>query len=130
MRHRKHHSRLSRPEGHRNALLRNLASALIEHERIRTTERKAKALRSFIEKLVTHGKNGTVHHRRLAFAQLQNKTAVHKLFEDIAKRSMERPGGYTRIIKDGPRMGDGAPMAVIEFVDRNLAATETTADAS
>jgi large subunit ribosomal protein L17 len=98
--------------------MRNLASALIEHERIHTTEAKAKALRPYIEKLITLGKKGQTHHRRLAFAQLGRKGAVHKLFGEIAPLFTERPGGYTRIIKDTQRAGDGAWMAYIEFVEK------------
>ena len=134
MRHRKHRTKLSRPTGHRKALMRNLATALITHERIRTTEAKAKALRPYIEKLVTLGKKGEQHHRRQAFATLGKKHAVTRLFEEISPRFTERPGGYTRIIRDGQRMGDGAWMAYIEFVeigeDANVAGEDlvTTAE--
>lgn len=107
--------------------MRNLAVALIEHDIIKTTEAKAKNLRQFIERLITIAKEGlaandpkgtTLAKRRLAFAYLQSKQAVKRLFETVAPRCMERPGGYTRIVKCGRRMGDGAPMAYIEFVDR------------
>ena len=118
MRHLNHRHRLNRPTGHRKALMRNLACALIEHERIQTTEAKAKALRPFIEKLITLGKKGEQHHRRQAFAILGKKTAVHKLFTEIAPLVATRPGGYTRIIKDVQRAGDGAWMAYIELVDK------------
>lgn len=131
MRHRNHSHKLNRPTGHRKALLRNLSAALIEHERIRTTEAKAKALRPYVEKLVTLGKKGDLHHRRLAFADLQKKRAVHKLFEELAPRFKERPGGYLRIVRDGQREGDGAWMAYVEFVDYEPAAKEavvTTAE--
>ncbi|MEQ8822226.1 MAG: 50S ribosomal protein L17 [Sumerlaeia bacterium] len=121
MRHRKHRHKLSRTTGHRNALLRNLAAALIQHERIRTTEAKAKALRPYIEKLVTLGKKGETHHYRQAFSKLQSKEAVKKLFTEVAPRFAERPGGYTRIIHDLRRAGDGAVMAYIEFVDAEVA---------
>ncbi len=117
MRHLNHRSRLNRPTGPRRALLRALAVALITQERIRTTEAKAKVLRPAIEKLVTLGKKGDVAHRRQAFATLQKKHAVHKLFVDLGPRFAERPGGYTRIIRTGQRAGDGAWMAYIEFVD-------------
>lgn len=117
MRHRKKTTKLSRPTGHRKALMRNLTAALVEHERIHTTEAKAKALRPHVEKLVTLGKKGELHHRRLAFSIVGKKHTVHKLFTEIAPRFQERPGGYTRIIRDGQRMGDGAAMAYIEFVD-------------
>lgn len=120
MRHLKRRHRLGRPTGHRKALMRNLAAALIEHERIRTTEAKAKALRPYVEKLVTLGKKGEQHHRRLAFSILGNKHAVHKLFESIAPLFTERPGGYTRIVKDTQRAGDGSWMAYIEFVDKTV----------
>ncbi len=118
MRHRKHRTKLSRPTGHRKALMRNLSRALIEHERIRTTEAKAKALRPFIEKMITLGKKAELHNRRQAFSEIGKKEAVHKLFEEIAPRFKERQGGYTRIIRDGQRAGDGSWMAYIEFVER------------
>jgi len=130
MRHRKHHTKLSRKSGPRRQLLRNLSAALITHERIHTTETKAKALRPVVERLVTLGKKGTLHHRRQAFAALQKKMAVHKLFEEIAPRFTERPGGYTRIIRDGQRAGDGAWMAYIEFVERGEAAIAATSKSS
>lgn len=125
MRHRKAGSRLGRTSEHRAALMRNLAIALIANGRIRTTHPKARELRPFIEKLVTKARHGqatedaatSVHKRRLIFASLQDKYATHALFEEIAPRFASRPGGYTRIVRDGYRMGDGAPMAFIEFVD-------------
>lgn len=137
MRHRNHHSRLNRPTGHRTALLRNLAKALVlsedaegnKLERIETTAVKAKVLKSFIEQAVTLGKKGTVHHRRLAFSRLQDKAAVHRIFEEIAPRYADRSGGYTRIIRTRRRLGDGAEMAYIEFVDRaSTAPAEAAAD--
>ncbi len=97
--------------------MRSLASALITRERIRTTEAKAKTLRPFVEKLVTLGKKGELAQRRQAFAVLQKKGAVHKLFTDIGPRFADRPGGYTRIVRTNQRAGDGAWMAYIEFVD-------------
>jgi large subunit ribosomal protein L17 len=127
MRHRRHRSRLNRTTEHRKALMRNLAIALIEHEIIKTTEAKAKQLRQVVERLVTIAKDGikaadpagvTLAKRRLAFSFLQDKEAVKRLFDVVAPRCMERPGGYTRVVKCGRRMGDGAPMAYIEFVDR------------
>jgi large subunit ribosomal protein L17 len=127
MRHRKHHTKLSRKSGPRRQLIRNLSAALITHERIHTTETKAKALRPIVERLVTLGKKGSMHHRRQAFAALQKKTAVHKLFTEIAPRFTERPGGYTRIIRDGQRAGDGAWMAYIEFVERGEEAKAASA---
>ncbi len=129
MRHRKHHTRLNRPTGHRTATLRNLAAALIEHERIETTATKAKTLRSFVETVVTLGKKGTLHHRRQAFQKLQNKTAVHKVFEELGPRYAERPGGYTRVLRSRQRPGDAAEMAIIEFLDRPVEEEEEAAPA-
>ncbi len=117
MRHRKSRSKLSRTSEHRLALMKNLAGALIEHERIHTTSVKATQLRPVVEGLVTLAKAGDLHSRRLAFSRLGNKTAVHKLFTEIAPRVASRVGGYLRIVKDAPRQGDGALMAYIEFVD-------------
>ena len=107
---------LSRYKAHRKALLRGLTADLIKHERIKTTLAKAKETRIVAEKLITHGKKGTLHHRRLALSQLPNKQIVKKVFDELAPRYAERPGGYTRVVKLGPRQGDGASMAVIELV--------------
>ena len=104
---------LSRYKDHRKALLRGLTADLIKHERIKTTLAKAKETRIVAEKLITHGKKGTLHHRRLALSQLPNKQVVKKVFDELAPRYAERPGGYTRVVKLGPRQGDGASMAVI-----------------
>jgi large subunit ribosomal protein L17 len=120
MRHRKLRRKLNRTTEHRLAMLRNLASSLIEHEKVRTTEPKAKAVRPLVERMVTLGKDGTLAARRRAFATLCKKQAVHKLFTVYNERFSGRAGGYTRIVKDGVRAGDGAPMAVIEFVDREI----------
>lgn len=109
--------KLQRDASHRKALLANLVCSLIEHRRIRTTLAKAKALRPVAEKLVTLGKRGDLHARRLAISSLHNKDAVKKLFEDIAVASKDRKGGYTRITKLGQRRSDSAPMAFIEWVD-------------
>lgn len=109
--------KLQRDASHRKALLANLVCSLIEHRRIRTTLAKAKALRPVAEKLVTLGKRGDLHARRLAIGSLHNKDAVKKLFEDIAVASKDRKGGYTRITKLGQRRSDSAPMAFIEWVD-------------
>lgn len=117
MRHRKAKSKLNRTSEHRLALMRNLASSLVREERIRTTQVKAMQLRGFVEPLVTLAKSGSLHDRRQAFARLGKKEAVHKLFEEIGPRVGDRPGGYLRVVKDGPRAGDGALMAYIEFVD-------------
>lgn len=119
MRHGKKFNHLGRKTGHRKALLRNLAIALIEHKRISTTLAKAKALRKYIEPLVTKTKADTTHNRRTVFSYLQNKDAVKELFTVIGVKVGERPGGYVRIIKTGFRRGDGSEMAMIEFVDFN-----------
>ena len=108
--------KLSRYKDQRKALLRGLTSELIQHERITTTLAKAKETRIVTEKLITHGKKGTLHHRRLALAQVPNKTVVKKVFDEVAPRYADRAGGYTRIIKLGRRQGDGAEIAVIELV--------------
>ncbi len=118
MRHRNIRTRLGRTTSHRKAVLKNLAIALIEHERIHTTDAKAKELQKYIEHLITLGKEGTTHARRQAFSLLQEKGTVHKLFEEIAPRFRERAGGYTRVIKDAPRHGDAALMSYIEFIER------------
>ena len=119
MRHGKRFNHLGRKAAHRKALLRNLACALIEHKRIKTTLAKAKALRQFIEPLVTKGRKDSVHNRRVVAGYLQNKGAVQELFGDVAEKVGDRPGGYVRIIKLGFRRSDGAEMALIEFVDYN-----------
>ena len=108
--------RLSRYKDQRKALLRGLVGELITHERITTTLAKAKETRIEAEKLITHGKKGNLHHRRLALAQVPRKRVVEKVFDDLAPRYADRPGGYTRIVKLGPRQGDAAEMAVIELV--------------
>ena len=119
MRHGKKFNHLSRKAGHRKALMRNLTLALVEHKRINTTLAKAKALRQFVEPLVTKAKNNSMHSRRVVFSYLQNKEAVKELFGPIATKVGDRPGGYVRIIKTGFRKGDAAEMAMIEFVDFN-----------
>jgi large subunit ribosomal protein L17 len=116
MRHGKAGKKLGRDSAHRKALYSNLAGALITHGRIETTEAKAKAVKPFAEKMVTLGKRGDLHARRLAMADLRSNDVVHKLFSDVAPRFTERDGGYTRIVKLGPRQGDAAPMAILEFV--------------
>src|SRR6201984_2059592 len=117
MRHQKKTVKLGRTPEHRKALLVNQVCSLIEHQRIKTTLAKAKAVRPLAERMVTLGKNGSIHARRTALATLRQKNAVKKLFDDIAPRSAERNGGYTRIVKLGQRMSDSAPMAFIEWVD-------------
>lgn len=119
MRHNKKFNHLGRKSAHRKAMLRNMAISLIEHKRISTTLAKAKALRMFLEPLVTRSKENTVHSRRVVFSYLQNKEAVKELFGEVAVRVAERPGGYLRIFKTGFRQGDNAEMAIIEFVDFN-----------
>lgn len=117
MRHQKKTIKLGRTAEHRKALLANQVCSLIEHQRIKTTLAKAKAVRPLAERMVTLGKNGSIHARRTAFATLRQKSAVKKLFDDIAPRSAERSGGYTRIVKLGQRRSDSASMAFIEWVD-------------
>ena len=119
MRHNKAINHLGRKSGHRKALLSNMANSLILHKRITTTVAKAKALRSYVEPLVTKSKDDTTHNRRVVFSYLKNKEAVTELFRTIAPKIAERPGGYTRILHVGFRQGDAAEMALIEFVDFN-----------
>ena len=119
MRHGKKFNHLGRQQGHRRALLKNLSIALIEHKRINTTLAKAKALRVYIEPLITKSKLNTTHSRRVVFSYLQNKEAVKELFDNISAKVASRPGGYVRIIKTGFRQGDAAEMVMIEFVDFN-----------
>ena len=119
MRHGKKVNHLGRQAGHRKLMLANMACSLIEHKRINTTVAKAKALKQFIEPLVTKSKEDTTHNRRIVFAYLRNKYAVTELFREVAAKVGDRPGGYTRIIKLGNRLGDNADMAMIELVDFN-----------
>jgi len=119
MRHRKKGKKLGRDAGHRKQTLAALSSALIEHKRIQTTLAKAKALRPFVEPLITRSKQDTTHNRKQVFRYLQDKEAIKELFGDVAEQVGDRPGGYTRIIKLGQRSGDGAEMAMIELVDYN-----------
>ena len=120
MRHRKSGRRLNRDSAHRKAMFANMASALIKHEQIKTTLPKAKELSPIVEKLVTLAKRGDLHARRLASARLQDRAIVTKLFAVLAERYKDRPGGYIRIIRANFRYGDCAPMAYIEFVDRDV----------
>ena len=117
MRHARSGKKLGRDSAHRKALYSNLAGALITHGRIETTEAKAKAVKPFAEKMITLGKRGDLHARRLAMAELRSNDVVHKLFSDVAPRFAEREGGYTRVVKLGPRQGDAASMALLELVD-------------
>ena len=128
MRHNKKFNHLSRTADHRAALLANLAIALIQHKRITTTLAKAKALKKYVEPLITKSKNDTTNSRRVVFRYLQNKEAVSELFKEIAVKVGDRPGGYTRVIKLGLRRGDAAPIAFIELVDydENMAKTPKT----
>ncbi len=124
MRHQKKTVKLGRTAEHRKALLANQVCSLIEHQRIKTTLAKAKAVRPLAEKMVTLGKQGSLHARRTALAVLRQKNAVKKLFDDIAPRSADRKGGYTRIVKLGARKSDSAPVAFIEWVDSPLVVEE------
>jgi len=119
MRHRLSGRKLNRTSQHRKAMFSNMAAALIKHEQIKTTLPKAKELRSVVEKLITLGKNGSLHDRRRAFAFLRDDAMTAKLFETLGPRYKERNGGYTRVLKAGHRYGDAAPMAIIELVDRD-----------
>ena len=119
MRHRNKKIKLGRKRAHRSSMLANLACSLIEHKRINTTITKAKALKRFIEPLVTKTKDDTTHNRRVVFKYLRNKQSINELFRTISNKIGDRPGGYTRIIKLGKRLGDNADMAMIEFVDFN-----------
>ena len=119
MRHRKSFNHLGRQVGHRKAMLANMASSLILHKRINTTVAKAKALRQFVEPIISKGKVDSTHSRRMAFSYLRDKYAVTELFGDVAAKVADRPGGYTRIIKMNNRLGDNAEMAIIELVDFN-----------
>lgn len=128
MRHNKQINHLGRTSAHRKALLANMANSLIFHKRISTTTAKAKALRGYVEPLITKAKNDSTHSRRIVFSYLKSKTAVSELFRDVAEKIGDRPGGYTRILKTGNRLGDNAEMCIIELVDFNenmLAAKES-----
>lgn len=127
MRHGKKVNHLSRKSAHRKAMLSNMACSLIEHKRITTTVAKAKALKVFVEPLITKSKTDSTHSRRVVFSRLGNKYAVTELFREVAPKIADRPGGYTRIIRTGNRLGDNAEMCLIELVDFNeIYGTETT----
>lgn len=119
MRHNKKGNHLGRTASHRKAMLANMAVSLIKYKRIKTTVAKAKALRTYVEPLITKSKNDTTHSRRTVFAYLKDKYAVTELFRDISVKVADRPGGYTRILKTGTRLGDNAEMCIIELVDYN-----------
>jgi len=121
MRHQKKINHLGRTSSHRKAMLSNMAASLILHKRITTTLAKAKALRTYVEPLITKSKDDSTHSRRVVFSYLQNKLAVTELFREVSKKIAERPGGYTRILKTGYRAGDNADMCIIELVDFNEA---------
>ena len=127
MRHNKAINHLGRKSGHRKALLANMATSLILHKRIETTVAKAKALKGYVEPLITKSKEDTTHSRRVVFSYLKNKEAVTELIRTVAPKIADRPGGYTRVLKTGFRQGDGADMALIELVDFNEAALASTA---
>ena len=128
MRHMKSGRKLNRTSSHREAMFKNMAASVIKHELIRTTLPKAKELRRVVEPLITLAKTDSVANRRLAFARLRDKVAVGKLFVELGPRYRERKGGYTRILKCGFRVGDNAPMAYVELVDRPRAETAEAAD--
>lgn len=129
MRHRKSGRKLGRNSSHRKAMFRNMAASLLRHETIKTTLPKAKELRRVVEPLITLAKNDGVANRRLAFDRLRDKEVVGKLFSDLGPRFKERPGGYLRILKMGPRAGDAAPMAIVQLVDGGDDASTEAADA-
>ncbi len=124
MNHRKTGRKLGRTSAHRKALFRNMVTSLLQHEQIRTTDAKAKELRGVAERMITIGKKGTLHARRQALRTIRSKDVTSKVFDELADRYRERPGGYTRVIKLGQRPGDAAPMAIIELVDRQEGAAQ------
>lgn len=128
MRHRKSGRKLGRNSSHRKAMFRNMAASLLRHETIKTTLPKAKELRRVVEPLITLAKVDGVANRRLAFDRLRDKEVVGKLFSDVGPRFKERPGGYLRILKTGPRPGDAAPMAIVQLVDGPLGESDSAAD--
>lgn len=130
MRHNKKVNHLGRKSAHRKAMLANMASSLLIHKRISTTLAKAKALRMYVEPLITKGKSDTTHSRRVVFSYLQDKDAVSELFREIATKIADRPGGYTRILKTGNRLGDNAEMCIMELVDYNEAMLAAKDDAA
>jgi large subunit ribosomal protein L17 len=128
MKHRSGHRKLGRTSEHRTATLRNLAASLFKHERITTTLEKAKELRSYAERLITKARRDSVHSRRQVARELPDRTLVKRLFDDIAPRYSERPGGYTRVLRLGPRRGDNAEMAIIELVSGGAAPASRATD--
>lgn len=124
MRHRKSGRKLGRDPSHRQAMFRNMVTSLLQHERIQTTDAKAKELRGVAERMITLGKRGDLHARRQALTVIRDKDVAAKVFGELAERYRERPGGYTRVIKAGRRAGDAAPVSIIELVDRPEAGAE------
>lgn len=122
MRHRKRHGKLNRNSPHRKALMRNMVTSLLDHELIETTDAKAKELRRVADKMITLGKRGDLHARRQALSVIKDKRITAKLFDELASRYKERPGGYTRVLKSRVRVGDAASMSIIELVDRDATA--------
>ena len=117
MRHRKQHGKLGRTSSHRKALLRNMVTSLLDHERIETTDAKAKELRRVADRMITLGKRGDLHARRQALSVIKDKGVAAKLFDELADRYKDRPGGYTRVLKVRNRVGDAAPLSIVELVD-------------
>jgi large subunit ribosomal protein L17 len=128
MRHKNIHRKFGREAQHRMAMLRNQVTSVIEHERITTTDMKAKEVRKMVEKVITLGKRGDVHARRLAFKTVRSRDMIAKLFGEIAERFRTRPGGYTRIVKIGNRVGDAAPMSILELIPGDAPAATTGSD--
>lgn len=117
MRHRKRHGRLNRDASHRRAMLRNMVTSLLDHERVQTTDAKAKELRRLADRMITLGKRGSLHARRRALTVIRDETIAAKVFGELAERYRARPGGYTRVLKLGRRMGDAAPVSVVQLVE-------------
>jgi large subunit ribosomal protein L17 len=126
MRHGKDHRKLNRTPSHRAAMLRNIVTSLLEHEQIRTTDAKAKEVRRMAERMITLGKRGTLHARRQALKTIRSKAVAAKVFDTLADRYRDRPGGYTRIVKLGSRVGDNAPISIIELVDAEPSSKATS----
>jgi len=122
MRHRKQRGKLERPAAHRKALMRNQVTSLLDYEKIETTDAKAKVLRRIADRMITLGKRGTLHARRRALAVIRDRDVTTKLFDELAPRYATRPGGYTRVLKVRQRVGDAAPMSIVELVDRGVTA--------
>ena len=128
MRHRKRHGKLNRSPSHRKALLRNMVTSLLDQERIETTDAKAKELRRVADRMITLGKRGSLHARRQALSVIRSEEVTSKVFDELADRFRERPGGYTRVLKVGRRTGDAAPMSIIELVEGEAAEASKKAD--